>query len=294
MAPALAHAHLFTCEKTVNGSSYVELSSYPAALNYHFAVINSHPTSPSTASSVSDPALASLGYSFSPAPPFTLPVGGSHTDSFSVPLASYEECQELAAKDGVADDRFVNVFTVTWHGGSAQCSATVVCREPPPPPPPPMDGEATRTMGFFKTHEQALAACLESGPVELGIVTITSLESALGLLWGSPAVFETGQRRNSLDRARFLLARQALVGSCNVRLFGTEPEPSDLLSDAIDALAGTDCELIRMYAEAIDAYNNSGTDESFPDGFIAGPATPRHAASIAYDPTTPSGQQCSQ
>ncbi|HSP81853.1 MAG TPA: hypothetical protein VLQ93_25255, partial [Myxococcaceae bacterium] len=32
--------------------------------------------------------------------------------------------------------------------------------------------EATRTPGFFKTHEQALRDCLSKGAVNLGVVTI--------------------------------------------------------------------------------------------------------------------------
>jgi hypothetical protein len=288
-----AHAHSFICEKTVNGSNFLEVSSYPATLQYEITVTNNHPTDASTAQSVSDASLAMLGFAFEPAAPFTLGVGQSVTDTFDVVLASAEDCMTFAGSDGVADDRMVNEFVVTWDKGAAQCSATVVCKAPPPPPPPPPEGGATRTPGFFKTHEDALAACLAEGAIDLGILSIDSPSAALGLLWGSPAAFDTDEKRDDLEKARFLLARHTLVGTCNLRLFGTEPDPSDLLAQAVAALSGTDCSLMHDLAEDIDDFNNSGDDEDFPEGFEPGPATPRHAASIADDPTMPSDEQCS-
>lgn len=281
----LAHAHSFVCEKTVNDMSVVEVDAYPTTLSYEFTVINDHDQHASTAQSVSDPAMSSLGFSFEPATPFTLPFGGSVSDTFDVVVESFEDCMDLAAADGVADDRFVNVFEVTWDRGAAQCSATVVCVAPPPPPPPPQ-GLATRTPGFFKTHPEAVEACLAES--SFGI----DLEAALGLLWGTPARFDTGEKRSKLDKSRFLLARHLLVASCNVELFDSQPEDADLIADAFAALFGTDCELMRELAEALDEFNNSGTDEDLPEGFEAGPASPRDAAAIADDPTTPSGETC--
>jgi hypothetical protein len=271
----------------------LEVTSYPTTLHYEFTVANSHPSSASTALSAMDAALSSLGFSFEPAAPFTLAVGASATDTFDVVLASAEECMDLAASDGVADDRFVNMFEVKWDRSAAQCSATVVCMQPPPPPPPPPppEGGATRTPGYFKTHEQALMACLEE-PVDLGMMSIDSMSAALGLLWGSPAVHDTGEKRSDIDRARFLLARHLLVATCNTRLFGTSPDPADLIAQAVAALAGTDCAEMKELAGALDEFNNSGTEEDFPEGFAGGPATPRHAAGLADDPTTPSGEQC--
>lgn len=289
LATQVAQAHSFTCEKTVNDVTWLEVSSYPTTLHYELTATNSHASDASTAQSASDPALASLGFSFEPVAPFTLAVGGAVSDEFHVVLENADDCMNLAAADGIGDDRFVNVFMVSWDRGSAQCSATVVCMPPPPLPP---EGGATRTPGFFKTHEAALSACLAEGAVDLGVMSIDSLEAALGLLWGSPAVDDTGASRSELDRARFLLARHTLVATCNVRLFDTQPEESDLIAQAVAALSGTDCELMHELAESADAFNNSGTEEDFPSGFVAGPATPRHAASIADDPTMPSAEQC--
>lgn len=285
----VADAHSFVCEKTVNGQSSIEVSSYPTTLHFEFEVINNHSSSASTYTSVSDDTLA--GFSFDPAAPYSVPFGGSVSDTFDVEVTSFEDCARLAATDGVDDGVLVNTFTVVWDNGQASCSASVTCVEPPPPPPP--EGGATRTLGFFKTHVLALDACLDQGSIDLGFVTIDTVSEALGLLWAVPSKYTgTNDKRSPLDKARFLLGRQTLVGICNLRLFGTQPTPSDLLSDAVTALAGTDCDLIKQLAEDVDAYNNSGTAEPFPMGFDPGPATPQQALAMANDPTTPSAQSC--
>jgi len=136
------------------------------------------------------------------------------------------------------------------------------------------------------------ADSIESTAIEHGSVTVDSMESALGILWGSPASFDTGEKRGGLDKARFLLARHLLVATCNTRLFDTQTDPADLIAQATAALGGTDCQLMLDLAGQLDAFNNSGDAEAFPEGFVPGKATPRHAAGMADDPTTPSGETC--
>lgn len=177
-------------------------------------------------------------------------------------------------------------MTVKWHGGHAQCSAKVYCAPEKPQPGP------TRTMGFFKTHEEALSACLAEGDIDLGFVTVDTLEEALGLLWARPSRYESGAPRSDLDRARFLLGRQTLVAICNNRLFGSSPG-GGLIGEAVETLEGTDCARMLELEALITAFNESGDDEDFPAGFEPGPATPRHAESIGDDPTEPSGESCS-
>ena len=153
---------------------------------------------------------------------------------------------------------------------------------------------ATRTIGFYKTHEVALQDCLNQGPIDLGYVTISTLSQAEGILWGSPSRFQDGTPRKGLDQDRFLLARQTLGGICNYRLFGTVPSPSNLLDEAVAALSGTNCADILALESQVDAYNSSGDNNNFPAGFIPGPSTPTAAKSIAVDPTSPSGLSCSK
>jgi hypothetical protein len=151
---------------------------------------------------------------------------------------------------------------------------------------------ATRTIGFYKTHESALQQCLDLGPIDLGTLTVSTLDHALGILWGSPSRFPDNTPRTGLDQARFLLQRQTLAGICNQRLFGTQPVPSTLLADAVAAISGTDCTLILSLQVQVDAYNNSGDANPFPAGFVPGAATPIDARSRATDPTTPSHMTC--
>ena len=151
---------------------------------------------------------------------------------------------------------------------------------------------ATRTIGFYKTHEVSLQDCLNQGPIDLGYVTITTLAQAEGIHWGSPSRFQDGTRRSTLDQDRFILARQTLGGICNYRLFGTVPSPADLLTEAVAALSGTQCSNILALETQVDAYNSSGDNNAFPAGFVPGPATPTAAKSIAVDPTSPSGLSC--
>lgn len=286
LSATTAEAHELACEKTVNGVSEYAIQGYPATLHYQFTIINTHPTDASLVQSAEDPLLKPYGFTFTPTPPFWIPVGQSVTDDFNLTIPDELTCLRLAAADGTVDRVIENTFTTAWEWAAATCSARVVCPETPP------NSGATRTMGFFKTHETALQACLANNPVDLGFVQISTLEQALGLLWGSPPRFDDGTRRSELDRARFLLGRQTLVGICNQRLFGTVPSPSNLLMQAVSALAGTQCSLMMSLESQVTAFNESGDDRSFPTGFTPGPATPRHAQMIAEDPTEPSGQSC--
>src|SRR3954463_6202386 len=79
-----ARAHEFVCEKTVNGDVVHEIKNYPEKLNFKVSVINTHPTDASTALSVRDGLMTSLGLVFTLAPPFTVAAGKSAEFSFDV------------------------------------------------------------------------------------------------------------------------------------------------------------------------------------------------------------------
>lgn len=128
-------------------------------------------------------------------------------------------------------------------------------------------------MGFFKNHLVALQDCLNLGPVFLGYTTVTTLLDAEAFSQTKPSHYA-----NTVAKDRFLLARQTLVGICNVRLFGTTPTPPDLLAQAVAALSGANCTLLSALESQVDAYNNFGDANPFPSGFVPGPATPNPAA----------------
>ena len=121
-----ARAHEFVCEKTVNGDVVHEIKSYPEKLNFKVSVINTHPTDASTALSVRDDLMSSLGVTFAPAPPFTVAVGQSADFSFEVTVHDEAECLKLAQVQACGAS-FEDLFEVTWDGGSAQCAARLIC-----------------------------------------------------------------------------------------------------------------------------------------------------------------------
>ncbi|MDY7226296.1 hypothetical protein [Hyalangium rubrum] len=295
-----AGAHQFECEKTVNDRQVAEVSEYPTTLFFNYRLINTHPAHSSIATVAEDPVLAQHGWSFRYPVPLTVPVGGWVEMKFALPVNSYEECKALAAEDGLADNAFDTNFQVVWPLGEDQCSTRVVCLAPPPPPPEDCtvtntcpEAQMTRDAGFYKNHEVALQQCLDVGPVDLGSVgPATTLQEALGVLWGSPAQHRNNEPRSALDRARFLLARQYLVAHCNFWLFGAAPLDPDLMESTHQALSGTRCQRMEALKTALEAFNDSGKSLPLPSFFDPGPATPQHAQSIAHDYTQPSAQSC--
>jgi hypothetical protein len=283
-----ARAHLLECVKTVNGTQYYEVSSYPDRLTYRIRVKNLLADQISKIKQASDPLLETLGWEYEYKGWYEVPPGGYvDLSPYDVYLDDEKDCLYLAALDGKADRKIENTFIVGFdHKGEwteRTCSAVVYCGK---------EGKATRTPGFYKTHERALESCLSDGPITLGSIRVDSLEEALGLLWGSPAKFAGGSKRSDFDQSWYLLARHTLVAICNQRNFGTPTSPRSLIRDALAALSGDDCEKMGRLQDALDAYNNGGDKEPFPDGFDPGPATPQHASAIADDPTGPTSGRC--
>jgi hypothetical protein len=255
-----------TCTKTIDDTDTVTVTTYPATVTYDVTITNTGTTA-ATVTSATDPNVPTITF----ATPLDIAAGASVSATGTLTVTSFSECQALQTSVANGNAIFDNTFTVSWDSTSTTCTARLVCV------PPPLTG-ATRTMGFFKTHEQADLACLASGPIDLGldgsIGTIDTLQEFLALLWTSPAQF-TG-----LDKARFLLARQTLVAVCNERLFGTT---SDVIADALTALqtCSTDVSLLMSLEGQVDAFNNSGDENAFPAGFTPGPATPKDAQAKA-------------
>jgi hypothetical protein len=129
VAAPVASAHLLECDKTVNGETLLEASTFPLTLNYSLTVRNIHPTSASEVLEASDPLLDDLGFGgFNT--PFTLPLGAEETKTFKVELKDLDACEKLADDDGSKDAFIDNTFHVRWDSGSSSCSARVVCVPP--------------------------------------------------------------------------------------------------------------------------------------------------------------------
>jgi hypothetical protein len=291
-------AHELVCEKTVNGGSVVTIDAYPATVTYELTIRNVHATDASVVDWVKDTLFLPDGKDVDVA----IPVGESVSAPDSLEIPSYDACVELVEATATtcepAENGCVsldNRFSAGWDMGEAQCTARVICCPPetPPPPPPPPDCEgATRTLGFWKTHPDAAAGCLEAteGSIDLGFVVLTSTEELLGFLWGSPARFEDGTRRDELEQSLFLLGRQTAVAICNQTVFGTD-DPGNLIAEALEALAGTNCGAIRDLIGPVTDFNESGDEVGFCEGFAPGKADPQ-AAAANVDPTGPSAAVC--
>ncbi|HYO69562.1 MAG TPA: hypothetical protein VEU33_26145 [Archangium sp.] len=305
-----ASAHEFTCDKRVQVKGEGQprpgeaprVTKFPATLRFHYKLRNVHPKGESVADLVEDPLLARHGFG-SPFPaPMAVGVGESRDATFELKLDTPEACQALAASDGRVDDSFDSALRVKWALGETQCAARVTCCEPfvdceltcPPDDPhcvetpSPVAPGPSRNAGFFKVHEQALQQCLSGGGLDLGVARVESLEQALGLLWANPGLDRQGGVRTETDALRFELAREALVSTCNERLFGASKKRGRALDEALSTLRGASGEkgLERLVRE-LGRHNDAGLGKPLPGGFDAGRATPAHAASIAVDPLVP-------
>jgi hypothetical protein len=309
-----AQAHEFACQKTVNGEVVHEIRHYPAKLRFQIVVTNTHPD-PSTALAVEDKVLESLGFKFTPAPPFTLAVGASVTSTFEVKVKSQAECLALAQSLSCGGE-FDDVFKVIHDVGETDCAARIICSSEQSGAAcsddedhhgDDEDTDADRDddhhdsddcgckphgkkhgLGFWKVHEEPLSLCVAAGPVELGVATVRTMADFEGILWGSPAEFADGSKRSGLDKERFLLARKLLVATCNVRVLGAQWEQKDEPDQALAILRGKKCEEM----EKVELELDKDRDCDGKHQVEKGPATPQHARSIAADPTRPSADQC--
>ncbi len=291
----VASASYLTCTETVNAKPGVTIEQFPASLSYDLTVTEAwcvwcatqpennwcHSVCPANGTGVvmteSDTALEALLGGPIPwattnppwvAPlPFLLSFGQSLTTTVDVTLGSYAACATWgrslsppALPDSGGLIVINDTYHVTWNLNGAppyfvDCSAQVKCLPPLGP---------TRTLGYFKTHPAATAACLASGPIDRGFMTISSTTSALGLLSASPAKYADGTKRSAFDQARLLLARQLLVATCNGRVFGSSPSDSGIIPAALAALTDTSCSTMSWLQGQLDAFNNSGdTGENY-------------------------------
>ncbi|MCP3099234.1 hypothetical protein LZ198_10165 [Myxococcus sp. K15C18031901] len=283
-----AAAHDLQCLKRVNGEASVEATTYPFTANYTFDVTNTHPTLPSILLTAVDPLMVLKGFEF-PSLPVEIPVGQTVSHALSVVFDSYDDCDTLALLDGTLDANIDNVFTATFDLGLSVSTARVTCGQPSPDL---TCGSATRTLGYYQSHLVPLTACLLGGPINLGPVASVLTDVGLeGILWGDPDQFLSGTARNDLDRARFLLAQQLLVATCNQRLFGASPG-GGVLAQALSFLEGTTCGSMDSMTGTLRTFNASCSRGPFPPLYITGPATPLAARALGIDPSLPSLGTC--
>jgi len=145
-------------------------------------------------------------------------------------------------------------------------------------------GEATRTIGFWKTHYQYSAHVYTDHlgeTMDLGWVQLDSVEDVMGMLWADVAKNSTGAKRDKLCQARASASQQAVAAILNSALVNGASLPVSL-AEIASTLGGTDIDAIRSLGEDLDGYNNSGDNIDIvdPDGYEYMSATPQAGQSI--------------
>lgn len=147
-----------------------------------------------------------------------------------------------------------------------------------------VDG-ATRTWGFWKTHgsdgnrfDLPVAYGYTGhvfqrhlgGTIDLGWVTVDSIEELFGLFWAQPAKNSDGSKRSQLCMSKLHASHQLLAAILNSGLSNAAPVPEGLISATQAALAGSDRrEIIRLSGLLAD-YNESGDAVAIVDADGAG------------------------
>ncbi|GHG66138.1 hypothetical protein GCM10012319_07880 [Comamonas sp. KCTC 72670] len=125
----------------------------------------------------------------------------------------------------------------------------------------PRPQPATRDRGFFGASESALLECLAHGPVSLGALgEVSTLSSALGVLWANPVIASNHERRTPVESLKVRTAREALTAVCNERFFGT---PAPNLS-ALEEPAALDLERMEALRQRLERHNHSGRRTAIP------------------------------
>lgn len=285
---AAAGAHDFVCQRTIDGEVVHQVTDYPATVRVQVKVTNSHPTDASTALGVHDALADRLGLLLAPAAPFTLAVGQSQEYAWDLTLNSARECEALSSARACGENP-MDVFRVDWDGGSAECRARLVCgAEVEGDGSCDASGANHHGLSFWKAHQGLVAACAARGPVDLGIAKVRTAADFEGILWGAAEQFADGTPRSKLDRSRFVLARELLVDTCNVRVLGAVWATSDQVDRALAALHGTACRDQQKLHLALALERDCDASR----GVAVGSPAPDLAKAMAVDPTAPSGQSC--
>jgi hypothetical protein len=149
-------------------------------------------------------------------------------------------------------------------------------------------GNVTRTPGYWQTHKVQLETYWPSNTDRLACTgfDVDSSAKALGGLWGSiPKNSDGSLRNNALDSARMKLAFQLIPAILNNQAFGSTPDSfGTSLAAAETAFCGTDISAINTAKDNLGAFNESGDDLDFPDGFVNSAADPKAAKAAADIP----------
>lgn len=148
-------------------------------------------------------------------------------------------------------------------------------------------GDATRTLGFWKSHgsdgDRNYPSPVEMGytchvardhvgfPINLGWKTLQNCGEVFGIFWSNMGKQSDGERRTQICRTKLHSSWQLMAAILNDGLSNgasvpIDPETGKSLIDAmVDALSGNNRKEINRLQGMLDEYNNSGDDVSIED-----------------------------
>ncbi|KGD64085.1 hypothetical protein Y5S_02625 [Alcanivorax nanhaiticus] len=166
-------------------------------------------------------------------------------------------------------------------------------------------GDATRTLGFWKSHgsdgDRNYPSPVQLGytchiardhvgfPINLGWKTLHSCADVFGIFWSNMGKQSDGDRRTQICRTKLHSSWQLMAailndGLSNGATVPTDPDSGLSLIDAmVEALSGNNRKEINRLQGQLDEYNNSGDDVSIEDadGAIIPQADPNGTRDLA-------------
>ncbi len=138
-----------------------------------------------------------------------------------------------------------------------------------------VDGGATRTLGFWKTHEDYATHVLNDhlgGTMDLGWKFVDSPDDLFGIFWASPSHESDGSKRKGICRTKLQASWQLAAAILNSGLDNGAAVPidpvtgDDIITAAQDALSGNNRREIIRLAGLLGGYNESGDEVAIVDG----------------------------
>ncbi len=193
------------------------------------------------------------------------------------------ESMTCTASGTAVAGQYENIGTANGTNGSKTVTAT---------DPSHYYGKAktlvTRTPGYWQTHyveaNREWTKVVDAGnalqcgaPDNFIVNTTPRLE---GGFWSSVSYETNKHKRTTVDQARMQLAFQLLAAILNNQAFGSDPG-SSVLNDARTNFCGSNRSAMLTSKSLLDTFNNGGSSQPFPTGYINGKADPTKSKSIA-------------
>jgi uncharacterized repeat protein (TIGR01451 family) len=217
------------------------------------------------------------------------------------------DCPPLSMDADPSDGCYRMEAGIIATGGSVQSVATAMAMALPDHPDVPFEpmvksdgdscraaGGATRTLGFWKTHEDYTCHVFTEhlgGSIDLGWKQLASCGDVFGMFWAHPAWETDGEKRYKACSTQVHASHQLLAAILNTGLSNGSEVTSEgqliqpVIDDLIDALAAENVSEMRRLASILADFNESGDGFAIidDDGAIIKPADPNGARAGAHE-----------